>query len=258
MKSIVEVRNITHQFRSQKTEQRKYFSGLSFQIQQKESLAIVGPSGCGKSTLLRFLAGLLIPSSGDVHFHSDTYSDISGKLSLIFQEAALLPWQTVTQNILLPQKIKQLSSKEFIPLVQLVNLVGLSSDQEKFPHELSGGMKMRVSIARALSTKPELLLMDEPFSALDEITREQLLFDFQNLQKEIGFALVLVTHSLSEALRLADRIFILDSMGALLTEFQNPLNRLQKNLEYTLEFQDQLKRLRELFFTQARQKELGK
>jgi NitT/TauT family transport system ATP-binding protein len=176
------------------------FSNLNFAIQESEFVSILGPSGCGKSTLLKILAQLQLPTSGELSATKDL------NLSVIFQEPRLLPWLTALENANLPGSLQQQDASAKVKV--LLEQLGLSQAAHKFPHELSGGMKMRVSIARALSTNPELILCDEPFSALDEDTRNQLQQKLRETFEASRKTVVFVTHSLEEACFLSDRILI--------------------------------------------------
>ena len=182
---------------------------VSFSLGRQEFLSILGPSGSGKSTLIRVIAGLAQPTNGEVHFLDNQGQP---KIGLVFQQANLMPWRTVRQNILLPLEIAGTDPKTAEEKArEFIHLVGLKGFENSWPDELSGGMAQRVSIARALIQDPDLLLLDEPFGALDALTREkmgmELLRIWQNSQK----AVILVTHSISEALLLSDRILVLSS-----------------------------------------------
>lgn len=182
---------------------------VSFSLGRQEFLSILGPSGSGKSTLIRVIAGLAQPTNGEVHFLDKQRQP---KIGLVFQQANLMPWRTVRQNILLPLEIAGTDPKTAEEKArEFIHLVGLKGFENSWPDELSGGMAQRVSIARALIQDPDLLLLDEPFGALDALTREkmgmELLRIWQNSQK----AVILVTHSISEALLLSDRILVLSS-----------------------------------------------
>lgn len=182
---------------------------VSFTLGRQEFLSILGPSGSGKSTLIRVIAGLAQPTCGQVNFLDKQTHPAIG---LVFQQANLMPWRTVNQNIMLPLEITGIEPKLAEEKVQkYIHLVGLQGFENSWPDELSGGMAQRVSIARALIQDPDLLLLDEPFGALDALTREkmgmELLRIWQNSQK----AVILVTHSISEALLLSDRVLVLSS-----------------------------------------------
>ncbi len=192
-------------------------SDLSFTLGQGEIVSLLGPSGCGKSTVLRLVAGLLNAQSGSVmwpHGQKD--------LAFVFQDAALMPWATVEDNILLPLSLKGDQDHELA--LQLLEAVGLKGYGDRFPHKLSGGQRMRVSIARALVAKPELLLLDEPFAALDEILRFQMNEMLLKLRRKQGWAAIFVTHSVYEAAYLSDRVFVMKN-GRLSGEVKPKLDR---------------------------------
>ncbi|WP_193336080.1 ABC transporter ATP-binding protein [Devosia beringensis] len=180
---------------------------LSFAAGQ--TTALVGPSGCGKSTLLRLVAGLEAPSSGTVHIGGDTPRTVSQRagLAIAFQDAALLPWLTVRQNVALALK---LARRPLDPdrVTALIELVGLGPFADTRPAELSGGMRQRAAIARCLITEPGLLLLDEPFGAVDELTRTRLNQDLPALWQKRGTTTLLVTHSITEAVTLSDRVIV--------------------------------------------------
>jgi NitT/TauT family transport system ATP-binding protein len=178
--------------------------GLDFSIRQGEFLALLGPSGCGKSTALRLLAGLIEPTRGEIVRSSPEAREIG----FVFQEPTLLPWATVAQNVRLPLRLKNMQGREG-RVEEALTLVGLEDFRGAYPRELSGGMKMRVSIARALVTRPQLLLMDEPFAALDEITRFKLNDDLLALWRRLDCTVVFVTHSVFESVYLSTRILML-------------------------------------------------
>lgn len=182
-------------------------SGMSLDVQTGDFISLLGPSGCGKSTALRIIAGLLHPTTGRV-----TWAGGKGDndLGVVFQEPTLMPWATVAQNVWLPLRLqgKPYGSVRD-DILEALKLVGLENFQTAYPRELSGGMKMRVSIARAMVTKPRLILMDEPFAALDEITRFRLNNDLLALKAAIGCTVVFVTHSVFESVFLSDRIVVM-------------------------------------------------
>jgi NitT/TauT family transport system ATP-binding protein len=184
--------------------------GFNLTVRQGEFLSLLGPSGCGKSTVLRLIAGLAQPTAGQVVWPGASYRDHRSEIGFVFQDATLMPWANVAENVWLPLRLRGVSKRDAQKAIaESLALVGLSAFAKAYPNELSGGMKMRVSIARALSLKPRLLLMDEPFAALDEITRFKLNDDLLRLQREIGCTIVFVTHSVYESAYLSTRIVIL-------------------------------------------------
>jgi NitT/TauT family transport system ATP-binding protein len=180
-------------------------AGLDLDIHEGEFLSLLGPSGCGKSTVLRLLSGLSSPSSGTIE-----WSQGRPELGFVFQDPTLMPWSTVHSNVWLPLRFRGISREEARPRVEeALERVGLGGFANAYPRELSGGMKMRVSIARALVTRPALLLMDEPFAALDEITRIKLNDDLVALKVSLGATVVFVTHSVYESVYLSSRIVVM-------------------------------------------------
>ena len=185
-------------------------SGVSFRVRSGEVVAIVGPSGCGKSTLLSILGGLLQPTAGRAELAGSPPPDSLNPLTFVFQDFALLPWSTAEQNVEFPLLHTGLSATERRATVQdALRRTGLSDFAGAYPKQLSGGMRQRVGIARALAVRPAILLMDEPLSALDSQTRELLMEDFIRLLADGSMGAAYVTHNLDEAVRLADRIVVL-------------------------------------------------
>ncbi|GGB61763.1 nitrate/sulfonate/bicarbonate ABC transporter ATP-binding protein [Roseibium aquae] len=183
---------------------------LSLGIRAGEFLSLLGPSGCGKSTALRIISGLTGPTSGRLRWPQETASQPEHELSFVFQEPTLMPWATVFGNVWLPLRLKGISkSAARDTVMEALEMVGLASFAQSYPRELSGGMKMRVSIARALVTKPKVLLMDEPFAALDEITRFKLNNDLLALWQRFGWTVIFVTHSVFESVYLSNRIVVM-------------------------------------------------
>lgn len=186
-------------------------SGLDLDIRENEFVSLLGPSGCGKSTALRILAGLIDASRGRVVWPGAADgADTRGDIGFVFQEPTLMPWANVADNVFLPLRLRGVSRREAEgAITSCLALVGLEKFAHAYPRELSGGMKMRVSIARALSLRPKILLMDEPFAALDEITRFKLNDDLLRLQTEFGCTIVFVTHSVYESVYLSTRIVVM-------------------------------------------------
>ncbi|MBM7069462.1 ABC transporter ATP-binding protein [Actibacterium sp. 188UL27-1] len=181
--------------------------GMQLDVNQGDFISLLGPSGCGKSTALRLIAGLMTPTTGRIEWSGGTGQ---GDLGVVFQEPTLMPWTTVAKNVALPFRLRGKSGAEVADAIRnALDLVGLSGFENAYPRELSGGMKMRVSIARALVTNPRLILMDEPFAALDEITRFKLNNDLLDLKTKTGCTVIFVTHSVFESVFLSDRIVVM-------------------------------------------------
>jgi NitT/TauT family transport system ATP-binding protein len=196
--------------------------GVDLDIRRGEFLSLLGPSGCGKSTILRLLSGLANPSSGSIDWLSRDH-----ELGFVFQESTLMPWASVFDNVWLPLKLAGVSKASARPRVEeMLAKVGLAGFERAHPRQLSGGMKMRVSIARALVTRPAVLLMDEPFAALDEITRTRLNDDLVAIRSELGATVVFVTHSVFESVYLSDRIVVMAPRpGRIVTQVLVPPTR---------------------------------
>ncbi len=192
------------------TDEVPVLQGVDLSIERGEFVSIIGPSGCGKSTLLKLVAGLSLPSDGEIAVNGILPKNARQLVSFVFQDATLLPWRTVERNVALSLELEGRTREETATTVQkLLELVGLSKVGKSYPRQLSGGMKMRVSIARALATRPRLLLMDEPFAALDEMTRDRMNEELLRLRQEQNWTVVFVTHSVAEAVFLSSRIIVL-------------------------------------------------
>lgn len=183
---------------------------LSFDVQAQEFLCVLGPSGSGKSTLLRILAGLIPPTEGEVRYQGEQIGEAHHSVGIVFQKANLMPWRSVIENITLPLELTGSTRSEAQARAQdLVELVGLVGFETSLPRDLSGGMAQRVAIARALAHDPDLLLLDEPFGGLDALTRERMGAELLRIWQLRRKTVVMVTHSISEALFLADRVLVL-------------------------------------------------
>lgn len=187
-------------------------TGVTLDIQKGEFVSLVGPSGCGKTTLLRIIADLLTPSSGDIKIAGETPREarLKRRYGIVFQNAVLYEWRTVKKNIMLPLEIMHVPLKEREERAdRMLELVGLTEFTNHYPNQLSGGMQQRVGIARALAIQPEILLMDEPFSALDEFTREKLHVDLLRIWRKTNKTIIFVTHNIQESVFLSDKVCVL-------------------------------------------------
>ena len=186
--------------------------GVDLTASSGEFIAVVGPSGCGKSTLLKLVSGLLKPTAGSVRVNGAPVKGPSANVGVVFQSALLMPWRSVLDNILLQIEVRGLRKADYLePARKLIDLVGLADFAHRRPYELSGGMQQRVGLCRALIHDPQILLMDEPFGALDAMTRETMNAELQRIWMERRKTVLLITHSIAEAVYLADRVLV---MGA--------------------------------------------
>src|SRR5215467_12110829 len=208
--SLVIVSNLEKAYTSRDGQNIQALKDVTLDIAESEFVSIVGPSGCGKTTLLRILSGVLQGSAGDVHVAGERLSGPSREIGVVFQSPVLLPWRTVLQNILVPVEIQKRNESESRARArQLIEMAALSGFEDKYPSELSGGMQQRVGICRALIHDPSFLLMDEPFGALDAMTRESMNEELQRIWSRSGKTILFVTHSIPEAVYLADRVVVM-------------------------------------------------
>jgi NitT/TauT family transport system ATP-binding protein len=205
----VAVRNVSKRFQSRKGEVHAV-DGVSLTIGAGEFVSILGPSGCGKSTLLNMIAGLIPTTDGAIDVLGKPVRGPVHDLGIVFQQHLLLPWRTILNNVMLQIEVRRLDKEKFAERAgKLLTRVGLGDFADRFPDELSGGMNQRASIVRALIHDPDLLLMDEPFGALDAITRDQMGLDFHQLSREEGKTVLFITHSISEAVFLSNRVVVM-------------------------------------------------
>ena len=200
---------------------------ISFSVSEGEFVAVIGPSGCGKSTLLKVLAGILRPSKGEARLRGTPITGPRRDIGVVFQSPVLLPWRSVLDNVLLPIDVQRLGRDRHLKLaMDLLSLVGLEGFERRYPWELSGGMQQRVAITRALIHDPAMLLMDEPFGALDAMTREQMNLELQRVWLDRKKTVLFITHSIAEAVFLADRVLVLTPRpGRLMEDVQVKIPR---------------------------------
>ncbi len=229
-RSIISTENISYVYKDEETGERLHvLNDISITIPRGEFISIIGPSGCGKSTFLKILTGLIKSKKGSI------ISD-SKEMAMVFQNFALFPWLTVKENIEFGLKMKGVSKKERNTIgMEKIKEVELSGFENKYPNELSGGMRQRVGIARALAVQPDLLLMDEPFSSLDEITAEHLRHTLMNIWLKYKMTVIMVTHLVEEAVELSDKVIIFSQRPAKVLntiEIKIPRPRDKRSKEY--------------------------
>lgn len=208
--SFVRVKDVSKIFSTFSGDAVAALQNISFDISSGEFISIVGPSGCGKSTLLRIISGLLKPSTGEVTVDGDPVQKPIKSVGFVFQRPILFDWHKVLANVLVPVELAGLKKKDFIDTAHdLINLVQLEGFEDKYPGELSGGMQQRVCIARALILDPDVLIMDEPFGALDALTRDQLNLELLKIWQERKKTVIFVTHNIPEAILLGDRVVVI-------------------------------------------------
>ncbi len=227
---FIEVKNVFQDFNLPNGKFLKVLADVNLCINKREVVALLGPSGCGKSTLLRILAGLIQPTKGQVFYHDQPLHDLNTGVSIVFQSFALFPWMTVAENIQTALQSRGFPANEIEDRAQkAIHMVGLAGFEETYPRELSGGMKQRVGIARALSVDPEILFMDEPFSHVDALTAESLraeVIDIWAAHDKNPSSVLMVSHDISEVVYMADRIVVLGTNpGHILKVVENPLPR---------------------------------
>lgn len=250
MAVLIEATNLSKTYNSIRGERIAAVSPLNFRIEQGEFISILGPSGCGKTTLLMMLAGLEPRSSGELQLGGKSVTGPNGQVGMVFQKPVLLPWRTVLQNVLLPTEVLGINSEHYKEkAIHMLEKVGLGGFEHKYPWELSGGMQQRNSIVRALVHDPTVLLMDEPFGALDAMTRENMNMELQKIWLESKKTVVLITHSIPEALFLSDRVLVMSARpGRIVDEIVVPFPRPRTfSLLESLEFGKLANRARDHF-----------
>jgi NitT/TauT family transport system ATP-binding protein len=217
--ALIRIENLEKRFSSRSGELVIALSNINLDIADRQFISVVGPSGCGKTTLLRILAGLEKPSSGEVYSGGELIAGPRDDAGVVFQQAVLLPWNTVLDNVLLPAQLKGDKSADTIKRAQhLLAFMGLQDFARKYPFELSGGMQQRVAICRALMRNPKILLMDEPFGALDAMTRESMNMELMRVWSEERKTVIFITHSIPEAVLLGDRVVVMSPRPGRISE----------------------------------------
>jgi NitT/TauT family transport system ATP-binding protein len=216
---VISARKLKKIYPAGRTPEVLALEEVTFDIPQGEFVCLVGPSGCGKSTLLKMMAGLLPYSSGVLEMGGRVITEPGADVGFVFQSPVLLPWRTINENIMLPLEFRRLRPSDYSDRASaLIKMVGLGGFEARYPHELSGGMQQRAAIARALLQDPRILLMDEPFGALDALTREQMNVEVLKIWTENPKTVVFVTHSIVESVFLADRVFVMTSRPGKIAE----------------------------------------
>ena len=248
---MISLNRVTHIFNSRDGDQVTALEDVSLSIARNEFVTLVGPSGCGKSTLLRIVAGLILPTAGTAAIGGVPIREPRSETGIVFQAPTLLPWANVMDNVLFPLRMMhKMDSGSADKAAALIKLVGLVGFERKSPRELSGGMQQRVAICRALVHEPDILLMDEPFGALDALTREEMTLELLRIWGERPKTVLFVTHSITEAVVLADRVVVMSPRPgriAEIIEVKSPRPR-SFHVEGDSEFHDASRRIRELIF----------
>jgi NitT/TauT family transport system ATP-binding protein len=230
---VLELRNLSKEVSTANQEPFVIFKNISLTVREGEFVSVVGPSGCGKTTLLRVINGLLPPSSGQIFIDGKEQTEADNELVMgfVFQGASLLPWRTSLKNILLGVEGRKTPKEAEETARHYLNLVGLSGFENHYPHQLSGGMQQRVNLARALVIDPRILLMDEPFAALDAQTRTFMQLELLRIWSQTKKTVIFITHMISEAILLSDRVIVFSHRpGRIRSEFAVPLAR-PRNLD---------------------------
>jgi NitT/TauT family transport system ATP-binding protein len=239
---MIQIENVSKIYRTQENEFVPAVAEVSLEVKEKEFVTLVGPSGCGKSTILKLVSGLIPVTGGTIRVREQLVQEPFPDVGFVFQQPVLLPWRTVLGNILFSIEMLGKKEKEFGNRAgDLIKLAGLEGFENKYPRELSGGMQQRVAICRALIHDPSLLLMDEPFGALDAMTREEMSFELLRIWEERRKTILFVTHSIPEAILLADRVVVMTPRpGKIERIFQIDLPRPRV---YEMEFNERFKAL---------------
>ncbi|HDY87429.1 MAG TPA: ABC transporter ATP-binding protein [bacterium] len=227
----IKIENLNFSYQGSASD-NEVLDDFNLEIHNKEFVTIIGPSGCGKTTLLNIVAGLFSPTRGRILLDNKTITDPGSDRTMVFQDDAVFPWYTVRQNVEYGLKIMKIQADQRNEIVRKnLEMVGLLECENMFPRQLSGGMRKRVDVARALSTEPEVLLMDEPFAALDVMTKEKLQEEFLNIWGKVHMTVLFVTHDLEEAIYLSDRVVVMSrAPGRIIRDVKLPFGR-PRNLD---------------------------
>ncbi len=248
---MIRLQDVTKTYRTQENDLVHALESIDLSVAENEFVTLVGPSGCGKSTLLKLVSGLIPVTQGTIRVRKQEVKEPFPDVGFVFQHPVLLPWRTVFENVLFSIEMLGLSLRDYQDRArELIDLAGLSGFENKYPRELSGGMQQRVSLCRALIHDPSLLLMDEPFGALDAMTREEMSFELLRIWEERRKTILFVTHSISEAILLADRVVVMTPRpGRISREFKIDLPRPRVyEMEFTERFKAYNQEIRDLIF----------
>jgi NitT/TauT family transport system ATP-binding protein len=241
----ISIQSLSHQYFNGKTTHA--LEDINLDVSQKQFVALIGPSGCGKSTLIRLIANLIVPSQGEIrisNFHPKQAIE-NGQIAWMAQSPALLPWLTVEGNLRLAERFQKGKSKQQLSVEQVLKRVGLEGAADQHPYTLSGGMQQRLALARLLLQDAPIWLMDEPFAALDELTRERLTEELFSLWKDFSPTVLRITHNIHEAIKLSDRILVFsDQPGRIVADMPNAIPH--PRLENNPDFQELLFKLRSI------------
>ena len=237
---LYQLNDVDYSYAISKKQFTKALQGVNLAIGKGEALTVVGPSGCGKSTLLALLSGLILPTGGEILFEGERLSGINRRAMLILQDYGLFPWKTVAENValglILNRKENNLTKREITAKVEnILELLNISNEKDKFPTQLSGGQRQRVAIGRALVMEPEVLLMDEPFAALDAVTKAGLKDLIKDICRSRGLTLVFVTHNIEEAAAMGDRVVVFGREPGIIREIiDGNMDNLQERIKSAL------------------------
>lgn len=253
----VEIKNIKKTFHKTKTESLTVLDHINISIKTGQFVSLLGPSGCGKSTLLSLIAGLTRPTKGEIYVEDKKVNKAGKDKGVVFQQAALFPWLSIRDNVLFPLSHIKNKEKRISIAEKYIQMVQLTKFKHHFPHELSGGMKQRVAIARVLAMNPQLLLMDEPFGALDEQTRHVLQVELEKIWLQTNKTVIFVTHSIREAITLSDRVLVMGARpGRIIADIPIQIERPRSNVQMAV-YEEEIMQLLKTEIDQMMEEELS-